>query len=375
MDSDDQWMARAIALARRAEGLTRPNPPVGAVVVRNGKAVGEGYHRKAGGPHAEVIALRMADRLARGATVYISLEPCSTFGRTPPCTDALIEAGVGRVVVSVLDPNPIHRGRGVRLLRRAGMEVSIGVLENHGNETIAPFACWIRNHRPFVTLKMAMSLDARIAGADGRSKWITGSRARAAVQELRSRADAIMVGVGTVLADNPSLICRSRRTRRPARVVVDSLCRTPVRARMLRESGGGRVIIAAGPDAPAARVKALRGAGAAVTVMPASAPGRIDLHALMRMLGKEGYLHVLCEGGGALAGSLVSSGLVDELWTFIAPILLGGGTAKPAFDMEGRPLSSALDLDIIEHVRFCKDLLIRAKPRITGRTRHVHGTC
>ena len=238
---DERWMRRALALARRGEGCTRPNPPVGAVVVVRNRLVGQGYHQIAGGPHAEVHALRKAGRHSAGATLYVTLEPCSTQGRTPPCTDAIIAAGVRRVVVAVRDPNPRHAGRGLIVLRRKGIEIHEGVVADQATELLRPFAKWIQHKTPYVTLKLAMTLDGRIADAQGRSQWITGPAMRGAVHALRRRVDAILVGRETAAIDDPNLLPRPARGRQPFRVVVDSRGRLPPNLRMLHD--GFRVVL------------------------------------------------------------------------------------------------------------------------------------
>jgi diaminohydroxyphosphoribosylaminopyrimidine deaminase/5-amino-6-(5-phosphoribosylamino)uracil reductase len=348
-------MEQALDLARRGEGKTRPNPPVGAVLVRSGQVVGKGYHRRAGGPHAEVHALRQAGSKARGATLYITLEPCSTTGRTPPCTEAVLAAGVHRVVVGARDPNPEHAGRGLRMLRRRGVKVTAGVLGPPCLELIRPFTRWIRTGRPYVTLKLALTLDGRIADRRGRSKWITGPAARARVQELRRRADAIMVGAGTVRADNPSLLPRPAYGRAPWRIVVASTGRLPERASVLGDEAAARTIVTCrhGVASPTGRAELLhlRSAGAGVS-----------LRDLLAKLGRRGLLHVLCEGGGRLAGELARSSLVDEYVIFYAPSLLGGHGARAALAGVDWLMPSRPRLTIVETERLGEDLCVRALP-------------
>lgn len=348
---DLRFMLRALELARKGEGLTRPNPPVGAVVVRAGRIVGEGWHRKAGGPHAEIHALRDAGAKARGATVYVTLEPCSTFGRTPPCTEALIAAGVKRVVVAARDPNPRHAGRGVTLLRRAGIAVTTGVAEDEARALIAPFSKWILTQRPWVTLKLGMTLDGRIADATGRSRWITSAASRREVQHLRRRADAILVGRGTARADDPSLLPVPARGRKPWRVVVDTHGSLPATLRVFTDEARARTLLATtrGESSPNRLVLPARGR-------------YVSLRALMRELGRRGLLHVVCEGGGELAAALWRDGLVDEAWLFLAPKLLGGD-ARPAFGGIGWPLAKAPELEVREVRRVGPDTLIVARPK------------
>lgn len=352
MKSDRTFMQRAIALARRGEGLTRPNPPVGAVLVRRGRIVGEGWHRKAGGPHAEIVALRRAGVAARGATLYVTLEPCSTHGRTPPCTEAVLGAGIRRVVVACRDPNPKHAGRGLRLLRQRGVEVLCGVEAEPAAKLIEPFAMWITRRRPFVTLKLAESLDGRIADARGRSQWLTGAASRRLVHALRRRADAVMVGVGTVNADDPSLLPRPEKGRKPWRVVVDTKGRINVDAKMLTDAAASRTFIATSSDAMAAL-------GQVILLEPRR--GRIPLARLMRELAGLGMLHVVCEGGGELAASLVRENLVDEIQLFIAPKIIGGRDATPAMGGPGWPLARAPGWRIRSCERVGADVLITAR--------------
>jgi diaminohydroxyphosphoribosylaminopyrimidine deaminase/5-amino-6-(5-phosphoribosylamino)uracil reductase len=315
-------MQQAIELARRGLGRTSPNPAVGAVVVRGGAVVGRGWHRRAGGPHAEVVALAEAGPRARGATLYLTLEPCSHFGRTPPCAPAVVAAGLRRVVVAVGDPNPRVRGRGLKLLERAGIETAVGIGETAARELIRGYSRHVLTGLPFVRLKLAVSADGRIAAAGGASRWITGPAARRLVHEWRDEFDAVMVGVGTVLADDPALTCRRRGGRDPVRIVLDSELRTPPRARVFRE-GRSPVWIATTRRADPRRERALVRAGAEVVRLPARR-GRVDLEALFRALGKRDIVSVLVEGGSRLAGTLLGEGRVDELCWFSAPLLIGG---------------------------------------------------
>lgn len=324
-DEDRRWMARALALARRGEGLTRPNPPVGAVLVRGGEAVGEGWHRKAGGPHAEVYALRQAGERARGATLYVTLEPCTTTGRTPPCADAVLRAGVARVVMAVKDPNPKHAGRAVPTFRRAGVEVACGVCAEEAAELLAPFATTMLMGRPHFTLKLGMTLDGRLADARGRSKWITGEAAREKVQALRRAADAVMVGAGTVRADKPSLWPRPDGGREPWRVVVGGAGGLPLDAPLFCDDRRERTLVAyagaAGPDA-----EALKARGVGVVTLPK----RGYWKALCKELRARDVMGVLCEGGGGVAGELLRAGLADRLQLFTAPKWLGAGGVAAA---------------------------------------------
>lgn len=314
-------MAEALALAEQGIGLTRPNPPVGAVLVRDGHIVGRGWHQKAGGPHAEVFALREAGERARGATAYVTLEPCSTHGRTPACTDALLAAGVARVVYAVSDPNPRHAGRARRLLEADGVSVTEGVGRDQAATLLEPFHCLTTTGRPLVTLKLATSLDGRIADGRGRSKWITGPEARVWVQDLRRRADGILVGAGTVRADNPSLLPRPARGRKPFRIVLDGATPLPLSRAVFSDAHARQTILVSHHDAPQ-RLRTLDARGVEVLLVK---PGRAGypLRKVLARLGKRGLLHVVCEGGGGVAGSLIRAGLADRLAWLTAPVLLG----------------------------------------------------
>ena len=319
-ESDLKWMRLALALARRGEGLTRPNPPVGAVVVKNGRKISQGWHKKAGGPHAEVFALRQAGAAARGATLYVTLEPCSTYGRTPPCTEAVLRAGIARVVVGTTDPNPKHAGRGLRLLRKGGIRVEVGACGAEAAALIAPFACRMLRQRPFFTLKLGLSLDGRIADHTHSSRWITGPEARNMVQAMRRVSDAILVGAGTVRHDNPSLWPRPDGKRNPWRVVVVRRGPLPLQAQLITDEHVARTIIAAPKGWQPACARKIRKTGATVLELPTNG----FLPALAKELGQLGILRVFCEGGGVLAGELIQAGLVDELCVFLAPLLIGG---------------------------------------------------
>lgn len=361
------WMARALMLARRGEGLTRPNPPVGAVIVRarrlisQGYLVGQGWHHRSGTPHAEALAIRNAGARARNATLYVTLEPCCTQGRTSPCTQAIIQAGIRRVVLAARDPNPRHNGRGVAILRKAGIEVIEGIGAPAARQLIAPFTQWIRTLHPYLTLKLAISLDGNIADERGRSRWITGPAARRQVHAWRRSADAILVGANTVFVDDPTLLPKPPGGRRPWRIVVDTRGTLAPNARIFTDGNQPQTIIATTRRCPARRQTAWRSTGVQVWVLPES-QGRVSLGALMKKLGKLGCLHVLCEGGGELAAALIHAGLVNEFRFFIAPRIIGGGKAPRAVGGAGWPLSAAPKLIFTECRRMGQDLLIKARP-------------
>ena len=352
-------MRRAVALARRGEGQTAPNPPVGALVIKGRRILSEGYHRRAGAPHAEIEALRRAGAQARGATLVVTLEPCCHFGRTPPCTEAILQAGIARVWVGVRDPNPRVAGKGLRRLKSAGLSVDTGILEAECRRLIAPFACFIRKGRPWVTLKTAASLDGKIATARGESRWITGSRARARVHELRSRVDAILVGAGTVVADDPRLTARprGRRERFPMRVVVDPHHRVPVRARVFANARTQRVVCFTGRGSRR-RQEALRALG--VEVVPLREKrGVLDFQDILRCLAQRDVMHLLIEGGSRVNALALQAGVVDHVVWFLAPRLIGGETAPGAVGGAGIPsLEKAWKLKRVSLERVGEDWLI-----------------
>ena len=324
--TDDAHVARALELARRGTALAHPNPRVGAIIVKNGKTVGEGFHVYDKFDHAEVVALKQAGSEARGATLYVNLEPCCTTGRTGPCTKAIIAAGIKRVVAAIQDPNPKVAGRGFAELSRAGIEVSVGVDQKHARELIEDFAKWIRTGLPFVTLKSALTLDGRIAERPGATTSITGRAARAAVQRLRHSADAILTGIGTVLADNPRLTDRSGepRRRKLLRVVLDSRLRLPLRSKLVK-SANGDLLVFTSQRADSPKARALAEAGIEVLHAPSRSPTRLDLHAILRELGKRQILHILLEAGAELNGAALKSNVVDKVALFYAPRINGAG--------------------------------------------------
>ena len=354
---DVRWMRRALRLAARGRGTTSPNPMVGAVVVKRGRVVGEGYHREAGGPHAEVYALRQAGAGAAGATVYIALEPCCHHGRTPPCTEALAAAGVSRVVAACLDPDPRVNGKGLRWLSRRGIHTEVGVLGAEARKLNEAYFKRVTIGLPFVSLKTAMSLDGKTATAAGESKWITGEKARAFGHRLRGNHDAVMVGIGTVLADDPELTVRLAGGRTPLRVVIDSRARTPAGARLIGADEKPPLIVTA-REAPVARRRRLAEAGATVWVARSRA-GRIDLRSLLRRLAGHGVQSILLEGGGTLAAGALADGLVDRVYFFVAPKLIGGERAPTPVDGPGvGRLASAAKLGALRTRRIGEDLLI-----------------
>lgn len=366
--ADRRLMARAIQLAARGIYTTEPNPRVGCVLARDGEIVGEGWHVRAGEGHAEVNALAQAGELARGATAYVTLEPCSHFGKTPPCADALINAGVSRVVAAMQDPNPQVAGQGLARLRAAGIEVDCGLLESDARDLNPGFIKRMQQGLPWVRLKLAMSLDGRTAMASGESQWITGPQARADVQRLRARSGAVISGADSVLLDDSALTVRAAElgldadlaqaaaARQPLRVLVDGRLRVPLQQRLFRETGP--VLVAcADPQQRAADYLAQQ---IELLALP-DAAGKVDLAALLRELAQRGCNEVLVESGAGLAGAFWRAGLVDELIVYMAPRLLGS-RARPLLELPFDEMAEAMDLDVTDMRVIGRDWRITARP-------------
>ena len=361
--ADVRHLRLALRLARKGFGATSPNPMVGAVLVQRGKIIGCGWHRGAGLPHAEIEALRDAEKLGhptKGATLYVTLEPCCTHGRTPPCTAAILAAGIPRVVVGATDPNPQHAGKGFKILQRAGVEVVHGILSKECSALNEAFNHWIVARTPFVTVKAAMTLDGKIATASGESKWITGEKARTHGQKLRRGSDAILVGVNTVLADNPSLTVRVGKAKPIRRIVLDSLARTPLNAKIVSDEIAPFTTIVVGKKASKQRVIAL-----AKKVQVVAAPfanSKLDLRWLLKKLGAEGVTSLLVEGGGEVNASFLLGGLAQRVAFFYAPKILGGRDARKGVAGEGaKSLAEVVQLREVEWRKLGDDLLLTAK--------------
>lgn len=328
-------MKRALSLAAKGRGRTNPNPMVGAVIVNGGHIVGEAWHRRAGEPHAEILALHQAGPRARGGVLYVTLEPCCHTGkRTPPCVPFLIQSGLTRVCVAMIDPHPQVNGRGIRALKQANISVSAGVLEQEARHLNEVYCYWVTTGRPFVILKGAMTLDGKIATSTGESLWITGERARRDVHRLRSQVDAILVGARTVMADDPELSVRGRKTkptqrrgRQPVRVVLDSQLRIPARSKVFQWTGEQPTILCTTTQAPVRKIQRLEKQGVQVWVFPAQA-GMVSLKACLARLGRTGLASVLLEGGSTVNASALTHGLVNRVRLYLAPMLLGGQDAK-----------------------------------------------
>ena len=344
------FMQRALDLARRATGRTSPNPLVGAVIVKDGKVIGEGYHKKAGTPHAEVHALNAAGENAKGATLYTNLEPCCHWGRTPPCTAAVIQAGIAQVYIAEVDPNPSVAGNGMRELETAGIRVHVGICPQEAEALNEVHRKYIRTGMPFVILKTAMSLDGKIATPSGESQWITSEASRQRGHEIRNAVDAILVGRGTVERDNPALTTRlqDREGQDATRIVLDSYGKMPTDARIFNVESSAGVIVAVTPDAPIANIKALEKAGAEVVTTPA-AHGKVCFKSLMEILGKREITSVLIEGGSEINAAAITAEIVDKVMCFVAPKLIGGQNAPGPIGGEGVP--SLKDVTHLQRIR------------------------
>lgn len=352
---DVRFMRRALRAAQ--SGDPSPNPHVGAVVARGAELISVGHHARAGGAHAEIVALGRAGERARGATLYVTFEPCNHYGRTPPCTEAIIAAGVARVVIGCEDPAPHVPGSSQRL-RDAGIEVVMGVERESAERTIADFAKLMLRKLPHVTLKAALTLDGRLATRSGDSRWITGELARKQAHRMRARADAVLVGVGTVLADDPELTVRHVRGRNPLRVVLDAKLRTPLRSKLVRTAKHTPTLIFHAHGAPRARAAALTAAGVELIGVKA-AQGKLALREVLRALARRNVMKLLVEGGADVHGAFLDAGLADRVSVFVAPRILGDAGALPfARGATKRRMRDALDLVHVTHQRFGDDLLV-----------------
>ena len=374
--SDIQFMRLALRLARRGLGTTSPNPLVGAVLVKGGKIIGRGWHRRAGLPHAEIEALLDAQKnnfKPRGATLYVTLEPCCSHGRTPPCTDAIISAGIKRVVIGATDPNPKHAGKGFKILQRAGIKVVHGILADECAKLNEAFNHWIVQRTPFVTVKAAMTLDGKIATASGESKWITGEKARAHGMKLRQGSDAILVGINTILADDSSLTARSRKSevrsqnKNLRRIILDSQARTPLDAKVVSDGFAALTTIIVSKDASKKRVAALSKRVNIIIAPSANSKlkiknSKLNLRWLLKKLGAENVTSLLVEGGGEVNASFLLGGLAQRVAFFYAPKILGGREARKGVAGDGaKSLSEVVQLREVEWRKLGEDLLLTAR--------------
>ncbi len=332
-DKDIKFMKEALALAVKAEGLTSPNPLVGAVLVKGNRVIGRGYHKKAGSPHAEIVAIKSAGEKTQGSTLYINLEPCNHYGRTPPCAPEVIKAGIKRVVIAMQDPNPIVSGRGIKKLKSAGINVQIGILEHDGRKINEAYIKYITQKMPLVVLKWAMSVDGKIATRTGDSKWISHETARNFTHRLRGRFDAVLIGINTLLKDNPQLTTHGLGIKEPKRIVVDSKGEIPLDCNLLKVAGG-EVIVATTNKISGEKTEGLKKRGAEI-IVTSSEKGKVNLKELMIELAKREITSVLVEGGGTIIASFVENGLADKFIAFISPIIIGGKDAISPVEGEG----------------------------------------
>ena len=362
MKNDHYYMKLALDLAASAKGKTNPNPLVGAVIVKDGMIVGSGLHRKAGEPHAEVHAFRMAGEHARGATLYVTLEPCSHFGKTPPCANLVKESGVSRVVIAMKDPNPLVAGRGIKLIEDAGIEVEVGILEEEAAKLNERFIHNMVHHTPFIISKVAMTLDGKIAAYNGHSKWVTGEEARQKVHYLRNETDAILVGIGTVLADDPMLTTRiPEGGKNPVRIILDSNLRTPIDAK-ITDCSEAKTWIFTKEGNNLEKTQILLDKGVEVFPAPYGEEG-IDLSFVLNVLFEKGITDVLVEGGGEVNGAFLRAGLINKFLIYVAPKIIGGRHSLTPFtgnDVETMDEALIIDFDSVERVG--NDLLITAYP-------------
>lgn len=357
---DEEFMQRALQLANQAIGRTSPNPLVGCVITQNGEVVGEGYHHQAGTPHAEVHALKQAGENALGATAYVTLEPCSHFGRTPPCADALIKVGIKRVVVAMQDPNPRVSGGGIKRLREAGIQVEVGLCASEAEKLNRPFLKAIQTGLPYLIYKAALTLDGKIATETGDSRWISNEASRRYAHELRNQLDVILVGSETVLKDNPALTCRLPGGRDPVRVIVDGALKIPLEAEVLSPLSSASCIIATSLAAPQEKLESLK-SFPQVEVWQYPVPRHVPLKNLMHDLVVRGWNGVLLEGGGGLAGALLQLKLVNEVEFFLAPKLIGGNGPSPLSGLKLDKMAEAIPLEIENVSLDTGDLRVRAR--------------
>ncbi|OPY81049.1 MAG: Riboflavin biosynthesis protein RibD [Syntrophus sp. PtaU1.Bin005] len=360
--NDESFMKRALRLARKGEGWVSPNPMVGSVIVRNNRIIGEGHHRKFGQAHAEINALESVTESAEGSTIYVTLEPCSHYGKTPPCVDRLIACRPQRVVIGTADPNPLVAGKGIEALQRSGVPVSVGVLEEACRQINEAFFKFIQSRTPFVTLKYAQTLDGRIATATGHSRWISSLPSRRFAHRLRHAHDAIMVGIGTVLSDDPELTVRLVRGKNPLRIVLDSRLRIPLTSHILQDQGTAGTLLVATDRADGEKLARLRDLGIDVLILPADPSGRIVLPSLFRELGTRNIASVLVEGGSGVLTALLAEDLADRLVAIVAPKIAGKGI-EAVGDLNITDMKSAIGLIFRRTYRKGDDLIIDARLR------------
>lgn len=363
MKTDQYYMNLALELAASARGKTNPNPLVGAMIVKNGMIVGSGLHRKAGEPHAEVHAFRMAGDHAKDGTLYVTLEPCSHHGKTPPCAELVKSSGVKRVVIAMVDPNPLVAGKGINILKEAGIEVTVGVLEEEARLLNERFIHNMIAGRPFIISKVAMTLDGKLATYNGDSKWITGSEARESVHRIRNQVDGIMVGIGTILADNPELTTRlPEGGKNPIRIILDTKLRTPLDAKVTKVTDEAKTWIVVGENADKEKITLMTNLGVEIITAPVNESG-FDLNSMLEKLYEKGITDILLEGGSELNGAFLKGNLLDKYIVYIAPKMLGGHRSKTPFaGVDAESMAEAINLEFHSIEQIGRDLCITAYP-------------
>jgi diaminohydroxyphosphoribosylaminopyrimidine deaminase/5-amino-6-(5-phosphoribosylamino)uracil reductase len=357
---DEQYMRQALRLARRGLGKVSPNPLVGAVIVKGGRVIAQGYHRYFGGDHAEVDALKNAVEDVSGSTLYVTLEPCRHFGKTPPCVEAIIKAKIDKVVVCMLDPFPEMRGKSIEYLNRHGIKTAVGVMEADCRSLNEVYLKWVTAGLPYVTVKWAQTLDGKIATAQGRSRWISSPVSLKLAHRLRATHDAILVGVNTVIKDNPELTTRLVRGRSPVRVVLDSRLRIPPDSKVLTNQSAARTLVAATPAAPPEKLSALKNMGIEVLTLPPDSSSRVDLKALLKTLARRQISSVLVEGGSEVITSFLRLGLADKIICIIAPKLMGAGVS-PLADLNITDVGQSLKLNFTKVYRSGEDIVVEGE--------------
>ncbi len=361
-DVDEKYMTIALELAEKGRGKVEPNPMVGAVLVKNGEIVGRGYHHAFGGPHAEIHAINEGGTNGKGATLYVSMEPCAHYGKTAPCVDAIIRAAIARVVMPVIDPNPITSGRGLQKLKETGIEVKLGIMESQARRLNAPFFKLMQTGLPYIIVKWAMSLDGKIATHGGDSRWITSEESRAYVHTIRGQVDGIIVGINTVLRDDPLLTCRLEGGRNPRRIIVDGNAVLPLHSRLIKTIGESEIMVAVTENAPHERIERLKHAGCKI-IRTKGTDGRVDLQELLRYLGEMKLTNILVEGGSKIITSMIEGHFADKIIVFIAPVIIGGeGAMSPVRGKGVNIMGEAVKLAEINIRRFSNDIAVEGVP-------------
>ncbi len=361
-DIDEKYMALALELAEKGRGNVEPNPMVGAVLVKDGEIIGKGYHQAFGGAHAEIHAIHEGGMGCKGATLYVSIEPCAHYGKTAPCADAIIKAEIAKVVIPVIDPNPITSGKGIQKLKESGIEVRLGVMELQAKRLNAPFFKLMQKGSPYVIVKWAMSLDGKIATCSGDSRWITSDESRAYVHKIRGQVDGILVGINTAVRDDPLLTCRLEGGRNPRRIIVDSNATLPLDSRLLNTIGESEIMVAVNSNADQGRIEKLKHLGCKI-IQTQGTDGSVDLKELFRLLGEMKLTNILVEGGGNIITSMIEGHFADKIIVFIAPVIIGGESAmSPVRGKGADTMCNAVKMNDINIKRFLNDIAIEGVP-------------